>query len=131
MKILSADFVLPVSAAPIEKGAVLFEEDKIVAVGKSSDLCEKFPAAAREDFGEAVLMPGFVNCHAHLEITAMRGFLDASDGDFYSWLMTLTKTRAEILTEEDVKTAAAFGAQGVFAAGVLRESEAPTDARGI
>ncbi len=118
MKILSAEFVLPISAAPIEKGAVLIEKDKIIAVGKTSELCEKFPEASREDFGEAVLMPGFVNCHAHLEITAMRGFLDASDGDFYSWLINLTKTRAEILTEEDVKTAAIFGALEGARAGI-------------
>lgn len=118
MKILSADFVLPISAAPIEKGAVLIEKDKIVAVGKTSHLTEKFPEASREDFGEAALMPGFANCHAHLEITAMRGFLDASDGDFYSWLITLTKTRADILTEEDVKTAAIFGALEGARAGI-------------
>ncbi len=118
MKILSADFVLPISAAPLEKGAVLIEKDKIVAVGKTSDLTEKFPEANREDFGEAVLMPGFVNCHAHLEITAMRGFLDDADGDFYSWLIALTKTRAEILTEEDVKLAAIFGALEGARAGI-------------
>ncbi len=118
MKILSADFVLPISAAPIEKGAILIEKDKIVAVGKSSELIKKFPEAVQEDFGEAVLMPGFINCHAHLEITAMRGFLDASDGDFYSWLIALTKTRAEVLTEEDVKTAAIFGALEGARAGI-------------
>jgi cytosine/adenosine deaminase-related metal-dependent hydrolase len=40
-------------------------------------------------------MPGLINCHSHLEITAMRGFLDDVEEDFYSWLMKLTKTRAE------------------------------------
>lgn len=118
MKIFSADFVLPISAEPIENGAIAIEKDKIIAVGKSSELIEKFPEAEREDFGEAVLMPGFVNCHSHLEITAMRGFLDDSDGDFYSWLITLTKTRAEILTEEDVKISAVFGALEGARAGI-------------
>ncbi len=118
MKILSARYVLPISSAQIENGAIAIEKDKIVAVGKTSELTERFPETEREDFGEAVLMPGFINCHSHLEITAMRGFLDDSDGDFYSWLMNLTKTRAEILTEEDVKTSATFGALEGARAGV-------------
>ncbi|HLM02969.1 MAG TPA: hypothetical protein VK400_18095, partial [Pyrinomonadaceae bacterium] len=67
MKILSAEYVLPISGEPIEKGAVAVEKDKIVAVGKSAEIAARFPAAAAtEDFGEAVIMPGFVNAHAHL-----------------------------------------------------------------
>lgn len=118
MKIISADFVLPVSDEPIENGAIGIENEKIVAVGRTSEILEKFQYESHEDFGEAVLMPGFINCHSHLEITAMRGFLDDADGDFYSWLMTLTKTRAEILTEEDVKVSAIFGALEGARAGV-------------
>ncbi len=110
MKILSADFVLPISGEPIEKGAVVFEKDKLVAVGKRAEIIEKFTEADREDFGEAVILPGFVNAHSHLEITAMRGFVDEFDDDFTSWLLTLTKVRGEILTDEDVQNAAILGA---------------------
>ena len=110
MKILSANYVLPISAEPIENGAIAFEKDKIVAVGKRAEIIEKFPESIHENLGETAILPGFVNAHSHLEITAMRGFLDEFDADFFSWLMKLTKTRAEILTDEDVKTAAIFGA---------------------
>jgi len=110
MKILSANYVLPISAEPIENGAIVFEKDKIVAVGKRAEIIEKFPESIHENLGETAILPGFVNAHSHLEITAMRGFLDEFDADFFSWLMKLTKTRAEILTDEDVKTAAIFGA---------------------
>ena len=118
MKILSANYVLPISAEPISGGAVAFEKDKIVAVGKRAEVVEKFPAAAEENLGEAVILPGFVNVHSHLEITAMRGFLDHFDADFYSWLITLTKTRAEKLSDADVKTSAIFGALEGVRAGV-------------
>lgn len=110
MKILTADFVLPISSELIENGAVAIEQDKIVAVGTESEILKKFPDAECERFGEAAIMPGFVNCHSHLEITAMRGFLDASDSDFYSWLIKLTKTRVEKLDEEDLFISATFGA---------------------
>jgi cytosine/adenosine deaminase-related metal-dependent hydrolase len=118
MKILTARYVLPVSSPPIENGAVAFEKDKIVAVGKQSEITEKFPESPLEDWGEAVILPGFVNAHSHLEITAMRGFVDKFDDDFTAWLLTLTKVRGEILTDEDVQNAAIFGALEGARAGV-------------
>lgn len=118
MKILSAEYVLPISSEPLENGAVIVEKDKILAVGTFSELKEKYPQAAHESFGEAVILPGFVNVHSHLEITAMRGFLDSVEHDFTAWLLKLTKTRAEILTDEDVKNAAIFGALEGARAGV-------------
>ena len=110
MKILSADYVLPVSAEVIENGAVAIEKDKIAAVGTREELVKRFPEARAENFGEAVIMPGFVNAHSHLEITAMRGFLDDVEEDFSAWLLKLTKTRAENLTEKDIEIAALAGA---------------------
>jgi 5-methylthioadenosine/S-adenosylhomocysteine deaminase len=118
MKIYTADFVLPISGEPIADGAVLIEKDKIAAVGTARELIEKFPEANREDYGEAAILPGFVNAHSHLEITAMRGFLDTVEHDFYSWLIKLTTTRAEKLTDGDIETAACFGALEGARAGV-------------
>ncbi len=118
MKILSADWLLPIYAEPISGGAIAIDKTKIIAVGAKNELAEKFPDAPREDFGEAVILPGFVNCHSHLEITAMRGFLDDVEEDFYSWLMKLTATRAEKLTERDIETAAIFGALEGARAGI-------------
>jgi cytosine/adenosine deaminase-related metal-dependent hydrolase len=118
MKILTARYVLPISSVPIENGAVAFEKDKIVAVGTRQNLIEKFPDATHENFGEAAILPGFVNCHSHLELTAMRGFADEHDADFFAWLMKITKTRAEKLTDEDVQNAAILGAIEGAQAGV-------------
>lgn len=118
MKILTARYVLPVSSAPLEDGAVAFENDRIAAVGTRAEISEKFPAAESEDLGEAAILPGFVNAHSHLEITAMRGFVDRFDDDFTSWLLTLTKVRGEILTDDDVQTASILGAIEGARAGV-------------
>lgn len=118
MKILSSDFVLPISSAPVSNGAVLIEKDKILAVGKLEQLREEFPLAEIDEFGEAVIMPGFVNAHSHLELTAMRGFLDDLEDDFSSWLITLSKTRAEKLTDEDIEISAKWGVLEGLRAGV-------------
>jgi aminodeoxyfutalosine deaminase len=118
MKIISARYVLPISAELIENGAVVIDGNKIKSVGTLAEVREKFPETEIEDFGESAILPGFVNAHSHLEITAMRGYLDDVEADFYSWLMKLTKGRAEYLTEEDVKNAAVFGALEGVRAGV-------------
>ncbi len=118
MKILAADYLLPISKDPINKGAIAFENDKIVAVDEKEKLVEQFPNSHVEDFGEAVIMPGFVNCHSHLEITVLRGFLDEFDDNFYSWLITLTKARAKRLMDEDIEISALFGALEGMRAGV-------------
>lgn len=118
MKIFTADYVLPVAADLIENGAVAFDANKIAAVGTRREIAARFSEADTEHFGEAVIMPGFVNCHSHLEITAMRGFLDDAEHDFYSWLMKLTKVRGETLRDEDVKNAALAGALEGARAGV-------------
>lgn len=118
VKIFSAEWILPISSAPIENGAIGLENDEIVFVGKKEEVLENFPDATVEEFGEAVIMPGFVNCHSHLELTSMRGFLDDSEADFFRWLMKLTITRAEKLTEKDIELSAIWGALEGVRAGI-------------
>lgn len=118
MKILSANYILPISSDAIPGGAIVIDDTKIIGVGAKKELVENFPEAGCEDFGEAVILPGFVNAHSHLEITAMRGFLDDVEDNFYAWLIKLTKIRAEILSDKDIETAAMFGALEGARAGV-------------
>ena len=118
MRILSADHVLPISSPPIENGAVAIDGAVIAAVGTREEISKKYPEAALEDFGEAAILPGFVNCHSHLELTAMRGLLDSVEHDFRSWLVKVNTTRKEMLSEKDIEIAAAAGAVEGARAGV-------------
>ena len=117
MKILAASYVLPISAPPIVDGAVAVDGALIAAIGVKDDIIAAFPAAEVTDFGEAAILPGFVNCHSHLEITSMRGSLDDVEHDFGSWLLKLNGLRAE-LTNEDICAAAVAGAIEGARAGV-------------
>jgi cytosine/adenosine deaminase-related metal-dependent hydrolase len=117
VKILIADHVLPISSEPISTGAVAINGVEIVAVGTRVELLERFPNANVEDFGEAAILPGFVNCHSHLEITGMRGSLDAVEHDFGAWLLKLNALRGA-MSEDDIKAAAIVGAREGVAAGV-------------
>lgn len=118
IKILSADWVLPISTAPIENGAIAINDRRILSVGQKDEIIKNYSRAAVENFGEAAIMPGLINCHSHLELTSMRGFLDDVEADFFKWLIKLAVTRAEKLTEKDIELSAIWGALEGARAGI-------------
>jgi 5-methylthioadenosine/S-adenosylhomocysteine deaminase len=117
MKIITADHVLPISSEPITNGAVAFDGGIIAAVGDSDTILKMFPSAEVEHFDRAAVLPGFVNCHSHLELTALRGALDDVEHDFRSWLLKINELRSA-MTDADIEAAAVDGAREGAAAGV-------------
>jgi len=118
MKIICAKYVLPVSSEAITEGAIAVDGGKIVAVGGKDEIISRFPAATIEDHGNAVITPGFVNAHSHLELTAMRGMLDEHDHDFPNWLLAVARSRTERFSEEELVEFAVSGATEGARAGV-------------
>ena len=90
--LLRARVVLPVSQPPIGDGAVLVSGRRISAVGRWRDLSAGSCAKVL-DLGEAVLMPGLVNAHCHLDYTDMAGQLPPPKV-FSDWLKLITETKA-------------------------------------
>lgn len=117
MRILTAEHLLPIASGPIAHGAVAFDRGSIAAVGPADEVAARFPNAEVEDFGRAAILPGFVNCHSHLELTAMRGALDDVEHDFRSWLLKINDLRGA-MTDDDIESAALAGAMEGAAAGV-------------
>lgn len=118
MRLLTADHVLPVSSPPIEDGGVLVSDGRINAVGPAANLREDHPDVPEDRFPGSAILPGFVNCHSHLELTVLRGLLDDLDHDFAAWLIRLTKLRAEALSDEDIADSALAGALEGLKSGV-------------
>ncbi len=50
----------------IEDGAVVIQEDQIVAVGKTGELESLYPREPKLDVSGRVVLPGFVDAHTHL-----------------------------------------------------------------
>jgi 5-methylthioadenosine/S-adenosylhomocysteine deaminase len=96
-------------AEPIEHGAVAVDGPLIVDVGSRDELAARFPQAHVESFGEAVILPGLVNTHTHLELTALRGYLENEESDFFAWLRKLTLARLERMTADDIRVSAMWG----------------------
>ena len=90
--------------AIIPDGAVLIDGEHIAAVGKSSDLLERYPHEPRYDASGRVVMPGFVDPHTHLVWAGQRAveFEMRLEGKSYMEIMaagggiqsTVTATRA-------------------------------------
>ena len=71
-----ARWVLPVTSPAVADGAIAVEGDRIVSVGMRVELANQYPQSSLQDFGETAIIPGLINAHSHLELTAMRGFLE-------------------------------------------------------
>jgi 5-methylthioadenosine/S-adenosylhomocysteine deaminase len=92
---------------------VVEEKGRLTYVGARSSA----PAAGSDiDLGDVILMPGLVNTHCHLELTAMRGFLDGLA--FRDWILRLTRARAAVLTGEMLLDAALLGVDEGLRAGI-------------
>ena len=57
----------------LEDGGVLIDGEKVVAVGKQSELEAAHPEAELVDAHGGVIMPGLVNCHTHIYSGLARG----------------------------------------------------------
>ena len=99
-----AAWVLPVCAAPIRHGAVLVGTDGRIATVGPATAIEPPEGARVVELGEAALLPGLVNVHAHPELAMFRGALE--DLCFRDWILRLVGAKRAALTEADFHAAA-------------------------
>ena len=75
MQILKSKYILPISSEPFENAGILIKQGLIEDIGPYEKLEKKCPDASVKDFGNAILMPGFVNVHSHAEYSVMKGLI--------------------------------------------------------
>jgi len=110
VRTLSADWVVPVDAPPIRDGAVAIGDDgRIVSVGPASEV------GAGERFQDAVILPGFVNAHTHLEYATYAGFGDGLS--FGPWIALHVERKSRIEFEE-MEAIARLGALECLRSGI-------------
>ncbi len=110
MRIVSADWVVPVEGPPIENGAVAIADDgTIAAVGSADDLGQG------QHHAGCVIIPGFVNAHSHLEYAVYAGFGDGLP--FVPWI-GMHIQRKDMLDFDDMTAIATVGAHESLRSGV-------------
>ena len=112
--ILKARYVVPVDGPVSENGCIVVDGGRIRSVGPAID----HEGESATDFGAAVLTPGFVNAHTHLELTGRAGRVPPTP-DFVDWLRRLMVIRnAQPATRETLQAAVREGISQSLAAGV-------------
>jgi 5-methylthioadenosine/S-adenosylhomocysteine deaminase len=108
---VSADWVLPVDGPPLRDAFVAWEGGRIVELGAGR--------AERHHEG-AVILPGLVNAHSHLEYAVYAGFGDGQP--FGGWLAThIARKRA--LDHDAMVAIARRGAADSLAAGITTTAD--------
>jgi cytosine/adenosine deaminase-related metal-dependent hydrolase len=108
---VSADWVLPVDGPPIRDGYVAWEDGRISAVGEGR---------GDRHYDGAVILPGLVNAHSHLEYAVYAGFGDGEP--FGTWLAThIARKRA--LAYEHMLDIARQGAAECLAGGITTTAD--------
>jgi cytosine/adenosine deaminase-related metal-dependent hydrolase len=118
-----AKWVVPMSSPPIADGVVAVDGDRIAYVGGA----DSGPSGDEQHLGHVILLPGLVNAHCHLELTAMRGFLE--DLDFQRWILRLTFSRRAVLDDDALLDSARYGLEEGIRAGIT--TYADTSASGV
>ncbi len=115
MLLLRASWALPIDSPPVRDAALLIGDDgRIAALGSSPTMAHP-PGTAIHDLGAAVLMPGLVNVHTHLELT---GFQPTAEGlEFPEWILGIRRLK-EARSPAEYLEAARSGIRECWAAGI-------------
>jgi aminodeoxyfutalosine deaminase len=108
---IHARWIAPVSRSPIENGRLTFAGGRIVAVESGSRQPQDV------DYGDAMVLPGLVNAHTHLELTHLRGRVPFA-GSFTAWLAGVVALQTTMGANEAMGAATRDGLAESLAAGV-------------
>jgi cytosine/adenosine deaminase-related metal-dependent hydrolase len=123
-----AAWVVPVATAPIRDGAVAVVDGAIVACGPAAAVAAAHADLPERDLGAALLLPGLVDAHCHLEWSLMSGL--AAAGRFPDWLGALLDLRGR-MGAGDHAAAAALGALRCLEAGTTTVADAGPTGAGV
>lgn len=90
--LIRSRIVLPMTAPPLEDGAVLVSQDRIRAVGRFPELRALDPEVV--DLGDVVVLPGLINSHCHLDYTGLLGRL-VPPRTFPDWIKSILAAKSE------------------------------------
>jgi cytosine/adenosine deaminase-related metal-dependent hydrolase len=99
--IIRARAVVTMDGAPIENGAVAVSGDRIVNVGKFSEVSGGHSGQEIIDLGDQVLLPGLINAHCHLDYTCLRGKIPPQKS-FTDWIRAINAEKSKLSPEDCV-----------------------------
>ncbi len=117
MTVVEAEWVCPITSPPIRNGAIAIENGRIAGLGDSS----KIQGTNRRRHSGCIIIPGFVNAHAHLELTILRGMFE--NLSFSDWIRRMVRIKYQLMTADDYRLSARLGATEMLRAGITTVAE--------
>jgi 5-methylthioadenosine/S-adenosylhomocysteine deaminase len=100
-----------------DRGAVVVQDDKIIAVGLETDILDAYSASESVDAGGKVLMPGLINAHTHVPMALLRGLADDLRLDV--WLLGyIMPVEREFVSPEFVRLGTLIGCTEFIRSGI-------------
>jgi cytosine/adenosine deaminase-related metal-dependent hydrolase len=91
MKRFSAQFIITNAGSKIKRGVITTDDDgRIISV---DDTLIDYKEEHSVEFHNGIIIPGFVNCHCHLELSHMKGSVEPG-GSLGGFLTQINNTRA-------------------------------------
>jgi cytosine/adenosine deaminase-related metal-dependent hydrolase len=116
--IVRARIVVTMNGPPIDNGAVVVRQRRIVDVGKFDEI-NSHNAGEIVDLGEQALLPGLINAHCHLDYTCLRGKISPQKS-FADWIRAINAEKAKLSAQDYVSSigegfaeAKRFGTTGI------------------
>ena len=93
MQVYAARHILPVTSPARRDGAIVVSDGRISRVGTRAEIEAGLPDGTPvHDLGTAIVLPGLVNAHTHLELSWL-GEQSLPHGDYVDWLRALLELR--------------------------------------
>lgn len=101
MRKISADYVFPVSKAPVRNGVLITEDNgKIINLIDPKSLDYELKDV---EYFKGFIMPGFINAHCHIELSYLKGKIKRHKG-LDDFLFTLSEKRNQYNDEKILKS---------------------------
>src|SRR5215469_10733084 len=98
--IIRARTVITMAGPPIENGAIVVSENRIVDVAKFDEIQARHTGEVI-DLGEQALLPGLINTHCHLDYTCLRGKI-LPQKSFTDWIRAINTEKTRLSPDDYV-----------------------------
>jgi aminodeoxyfutalosine deaminase len=94
MRIISARWIVPIDRPPVSEGAIAVDDDGTVRMVEARAAVRAEFSGAPEERADGVVVPGLVNAHCHLELSALAEVVPGGGG-FIAWAQRFLKKVGE------------------------------------
>lgn len=105
VRLFRARWIVPVSSPVLEGGVIAIREGEIIALGERKALAATFSGKIR-DLGGGAILPGLINAHTHVELSALGGRIPPGLG-FVNWVRRVLALKEETTAADRMAAAQA------------------------